>query len=91
MQGDLFSSLFEGATGVEVKACKEIEQTAACDIRLSYAPPGQEPAHWQDILMLVRTDEGWRVDDIEYGGDWPFGNKGTLRQNLNRLLQTAPK
>lgn len=91
VQGDLFSSLFEGATGVEVKACKEIEQSAACDIRLSYAPAGQTPAHWQDILLLVWTDAGWRVDDIEYGGDWPFGNKGTLRQNLHELLQTAPK
>jgi hypothetical protein len=86
VQGDLFSSLFEGATGVEVKACKEITVAAACDVHLVYAPPGQQAAQWRDVLRLVWTSDGWRVDDIEYGGDWPFGNKGSLRQNLTLLV-----
>lgn len=86
VQGDLFSSLFEGATGVEVRACKEVTEAAACDVYLVYAPPGQPAAQWRDVLRLVWTSEGWRVDDIEYGGDWPFGNKGSLRQNLVQLL-----
>ncbi|MFN4290918.1 MAG: hypothetical protein ACK4E7_08600 [Permianibacter sp.] len=89
-QGDLFSSLFEGATGVEVKACKEVAEAAACDVLLSYAPPGQPPAQWRDVLLLVWTEQGWRVDDIEYGGDWPFGNKGSLRTNLQDVLKASP-
>lgn len=90
VQGDLFSSLFEGATGVEVKACKEVADAAACDVLLTYAPAGQSPTQWRDVLLLVWTAQGWRVDDIEYGGDWPFGNKGSLRANLKALLQAAP-
>lgn len=90
VQGDLFSSLFEGATGVEVKACKEIAEAAACDVLLTYAPAGQPPAQWRDILHLVWTEQGWRVDDIEYGGDWPFGNKGRLRTALQDVLKAAP-
>lgn len=90
VQGDLFSSLFEGATGVEVKACKEVPEAAACDVQLTYAPAGQAPAQWQDILLLVWTEQGWRVDDIEYGGDWPFGNKGSLRANLQNVVKASP-
>lgn len=90
LQGDVFSSLFEGATGVEVKACKEVTEKAACQILLAYTPPGQTPAHWQDILYLERTDAGWRISDLEYGGDWPFGNKGSLQATLQQLISEAP-
>ncbi|NQD36551.1 hypothetical protein HPT27_05905 [Permianibacter sp. IMCC34836] len=89
IEGDLFSSLFEGATGAEVKACKEDGDKAACQILLAYAPAGQEPAHWQDILYLTLTEDGWRVDDLEYGGDWPFAPKGTLQQVLQDLGKHA--
>lgn len=89
IEGDLFSSLFEGATGAEIKACKEDGDKAACQIVLAYAPAGQEPAHWQDILYLTLTTDGWRVDDLEYGGDWPFAPKGTLRRVLQDLGKHA--
>lgn len=91
LQGDLFSSLFEGATGADVKQCKEVSARAACEIVLAYAPPGQQAVHWQDILYLERTEQGWRVSDLEYGGNWPFGNKGSLQQTLQAIIKTAPK
>lgn len=86
-QGDLFSSLFEGATGANVHACKQQAERAACQIVLAFEPPGAQPAHWQDILHLVWRDDSWRIDDLEYGGNWPFGNKGSLRDTLQQLIQ----
>jgi hypothetical protein len=37
---------------------------------------------WQDTLVLTKSDTGWLVADVAYGGTWDFGNKGTLLQGL---------
>ncbi|MEJ0027900.1 MAG: hypothetical protein WDN01_17890 [Rhizomicrobium sp.] len=86
VEGDIFSSLFEGATQVTVGACTATGPTGRCTASLSYATPGQKPTQWTDTVYLSNTPEGWRVDDIGYGGTWDFGNKGRLSQTLGQVL-----
>jgi hypothetical protein len=38
---------------------------------------------WTDAVLLLRSPHGWAVDDIAYGGDWPFGHAD---QRLTSLL-----
>jgi hypothetical protein len=35
---------------------------------------------------LINTPSGWRVDDIVYGGNWAFGNKGRLSELLKQAI-----
>jgi hypothetical protein len=81
IEGDFFSSLFEGphrfqVLGTEVKGDRanvRVEQERT---------EGGDTVKWTDTLLLVKTPEGWRVDDMRYGGSWDFANTGTLRDAL---------
>ena len=89
IEGDLFTSNFEGANSYHVGAC-EIEANAAhCTVALGYRG-GQEdnkPVNWTDTIYLVRSAAGWKVDDIAYGGNWAFGNKGRLKETLQSAIR----
>jgi hypothetical protein len=85
-EGDLFTSLFEGATGVSVGSCSGNDRQGRCPVSLVYAAAGAKPVTWTDAVLLVRTPDGWRVDDVVYGGTWAFGNKGTLSQTLRQVI-----
>lgn len=86
VEGDLFSSLFEGATGVSVGACSGDAKAGRCSVSLRHTEPGKQPTEWSDTVLLVNTPAGWRVNDIAYGGTWAFGNKGTLSETLKQVL-----
>ena len=86
VEGDLFSSLFEGITAFEVKACTGDAAKGSCAVALTYDDHHDKPAQWTDTVYLVKTPAGWRVDDIGYGGDWAFGNKGRLSETLKQVL-----
>ena len=89
LEGDIFTSLFEGATSFRAGDC-EVEGTKAnCRVALSYDRVGEKPQHWNDTAVLVQTPQGWRVDDIDYQGNWPFANTGTLKQNLAFAIHNA--
>jgi hypothetical protein len=86
IEGDLFTALFEGATSFHVGACKDAGDKASCAIALGYDNHKDKPAHWTDTLYLVKTKAGWRVDDVGYGANWDFANKGRLRETLLQVL-----
>lgn len=86
IDGDLFTSLYEGATGFEIKTCKRMAAGADCIVALNYTEKGGKPTAWTDTAILRQEKSGWRVDDIRYGGDWPFANKGSLKQSLKAAL-----
>ncbi len=46
--------------------------------------------NWTDTLLLVNTSQGWRLDDIAYGGGFQFGNTGRLSETLKTVLSEAP-
>lgn len=81
IEGDLFTANFEGATSFSVGTCDVKATGARCAVSLTY-DGGQKPLHWTDLVFLVDTPSGWRVDDIAYGGTWDFGAKGKLSETL---------
>lgn len=89
LEGDLFTSMFEGASSFKIGACETKGQHGRCAVALTYDPPDQKPRHWTDTVLLVRTPSGWRIDNVDYGGHWPFANTGTLKENLSYAIQNA--
>lgn len=89
LQGDIFSSLFEGATAYKPGACTtESDETLACTVLLSHESEG-EVFEWEDrvLLTLSANDAGtFLVDDIAYGGDWDFASRGTLKASLRAVI-----
>jgi hypothetical protein len=92
IEGDLFTSNFEGATAYKIGACSGDAKAGRCAVSLTYDPgktnnPKDKPFTWTDTVYLVVTPEGWRVDDIGYGGTWDFGNKGKLGETLQSVIR----
>ena len=92
LEGDVFSSLFEGATAWKVGACQADTKTARCPVALTYtAPtPAKKPVSWNDVLVLVNTPQGWKVDDVIYDAGFAFGNTGRLSGMLAMVVAVNP-
>jgi len=97
LEGDIFSSLFEGATGWKVGACQQTGTAARCTVALSYtpAPPPagrkpEKPANWTDTVVLAMTPQGWKVDDVVYDAGFAFGNTGRLSAMLGMVIASNP-
>lgn len=90
IEGDLFSSMFEGATAWKLGTCSASGTAAHCPVSFTYAQPGHPPVTWTDTLLLTSTAAGWRVDDIAYGAGFQFGNTGKLTDTLKTVLREAP-
>lgn len=88
VEGDLFTSLFEGASRYRVGDCRSAERTASCRVELTYVDSRDgKTQKWRDRLFPVKEDRGWRVNDIEYGGTWEFMHKGRLRKVLESVIK----
>jgi hypothetical protein len=82
IEGDLFGSLFEGTQSTRAVAVSEADGRILVTLDRSYGND-VDRVQWQDLAVLVRVDAGFRLDDIEYGGDWAFqAGTGTLRNTL---------
>lgn len=97
LEGDIFSSLFEGATAWKVGTCQGDTKSTHCSVRLSYTPPpaqnakAPKPASWTDTIFLVHTTQGWKVDDLAYDAAFPFGNTGRLSEMLQMVIAANPR
>jgi hypothetical protein len=90
LEGDLFSSLFEGPTRFETAQCKSDAKTAHCSAALRYDDSAsKQSTRWSDDVTLIATETGWRIDDIAYGGTWEFMHKGHLTDVLNHAIREA--
>ncbi len=88
-EGDLFTSLFEGHTSLEIVSDSSVDATRRIAIRFTYdrTPP---PVSWTD-LVIVRTERGRTVvADVVYGGDWAFASQGSLVASLKASLEPDP-
>lgn len=96
LEGDIFSSLFEGATAWKVGACQTDGKTARCPVALIYSPPttpnakAPKPASWNDVVALMNTPQGWKVDDVIYDAGFAFGNTGRLSAMLQMVVASNP-
>jgi Protein of unknown function (DUF3828) len=88
LEGDLFTSLFEGAGSYSVTSCEINEASAFCTVEFKYLNPGDKSeVKWNDRVYLVKSSRGWAVDDIEYLGEWQFMHKGRLKDLLKEVIQ----
>ena len=86
IEGDLFTSLYEGATSFSVKSCDTDDRRASCQVAFQYKKDGAEEA-WSDKILLVREDNRWRIDDIEFTGN----DQSSQREYLSDTLADAIK
>jgi hypothetical protein len=81
IEGDLFSSLFEGAQSFVVGATRVKGARTEVDVRLSHKE-GSSLVSWTDTLVLTKTKSGWRISNIVFKGKWQFSNGTSLRHVL---------
>jgi hypothetical protein len=82
VEGDLFSSLFEGAQSSRVLSVTGDDARSVAQIERGYGSAADRVA-WRDRAILRRAGDGWLLVDIEYGGDWAFqAGSGSLAQTL---------
>jgi hypothetical protein len=89
IEGDLFTSLFEGATSYKVERIDLKDDHADVVVTLTFKDAANRAVTWTDRLVLVRENDHWVVEDLEYGGNWDFANHGTLRQSLMPIENPA--
>jgi len=91
IEGDLFSSLFEGFSAYRLGPCSGDAKQGQCSVTLSYQDKSAKPAvTWTDQILLVNTAQGWKVDDIAYKAGFAFGNTGLLSDTLKMTVAQAP-
>jgi len=92
VEGDLFSSLFEGPTSFTVGETRIDGNRAVTTVVFSYADPvSKAPAFsWKDRYLLVQLGARWLLDDVEYAGDWDFAPFGRLSEALEDVARGAP-
>ena len=85
VNGDLFSSLFEGPNAVEVLTDSARGPARVATVRMTHNG-ANPPTTWIDHVVLIQQRGRYVIDDIEYGGQWDFASKGTLRSTLVTAL-----
>ncbi len=83
IEGDMFSSLFEGVTSWEVGdvfSAPSVDPWAR--VKQTYAEAGQKPESWTDTIVFKQRGGRLLVDDMRMGGDWDFNTGTSLRGGL---------
>ncbi len=91
VEGDMFSSLFEGNTSFAIRTVTTRADTTFAVMAFTNAmqPP---TVKWTDTLVIVARPNAtpkspqFVIADLRYGGGWDFGNRGTLAGNLRAAL-----
>ena len=92
MEGDLFSSLFEGATNFRVVGCDVNGATGLCSVEFIHVDPRDKSSFkWKDKAYAVREANRWLLDDVEYLGDWQFMHKGRLKDVLKAVIEDSKR
>jgi hypothetical protein len=86
IEGDLFTSLYDGATSFTVESCDTDDRRSSCQVAFNYKKDGAEET-WNDKILLVREDDQWRIDDIEFIGN----DQSSQREYLTDTLADAIK
>jgi hypothetical protein len=81
VEGDLFSSLFEGVEVATPMGTEVTGDSARVNMSMRFGE-GDQAVRWKDAVVLGKDQGSWCIADVEYRGDWPFANKGTLSKTL---------
>ena len=87
IEGDLFSSLFEGGTSATYQLIDQKDGKATVDIEWTFDDKNidPEPFVWKDRVYLVETAKGWLIADFAHSGTWDFMKKGNVSQGLREV------
>ena len=87
IEGDIFSSCFEGFTSFRAGPSRARGQARTVMVRFRYAGRKGSGVQWQDELVLRDEAGRWRVDDVVYRANFAFSSGfGTnLRDSLKRI------
>ena len=85
VEGDLMTSLYEGATSFSVQSCETDEQRASCQVQFRYRKDGSDET-WIDKILLVQQERQWRIDDIEFIGLDQSSHREYLSDNLTDAI-----
>lgn len=80
--GDLFTSLFEGAQSFKVGTPVMRGNRSEIPIELVFSGDGST-TRWSDTLVLVRNNNRWLVWDVLFKGEWAFKQGNSLRRVLS--------
>ena len=91
IDGDMFSSLFEGNTSFGIRRVATRGDTTLAVMAFTNAmqPP---TVKWTDTLVIVPRANAkpkspqFVIADLRYGASWDFGNRGTLVGSLRAAL-----
>ncbi len=78
IEGDMFSSSFEGSHGYHIGTPMMQDKRAEVPIHLFYRD-GKKMIRWSDTLVLTRASKGWVVADLLYKASWDFKPGTSLR------------
>lgn len=86
IEGDLFSSNFEGFTSFRAGPGKGRGRTRSVTVRFRYVE-GKSRVEWSDELLLRNESGRWRVDDVAYRATFAFssGFGSNLRASLKKI------
>lgn len=88
LEGDVFTSVDEGALSYQIDRCDIESASAMCVIDLTNVDDrNRGKLTWKDRIFLVREGDRWVVDDIEYFGDKQFMHKGRLKEVLKQVIK----
>jgi hypothetical protein len=83
--GDFFSSMEEGASSFRVGKVHRRDSRYNVDLhlkRIHSLNPKEKPIEWTDSVIVVKEDNRFVVDDMEFLGAWSYGNHGLLSKIL---------
>jgi len=81
IEGDLFSSLFEGAQSFELGQTSLHDRQAIVPVMFTYSD-GARTTKWTDTVVLMKSGGAWKIWDVRYGGTWDFKPGTNLRAVL---------
>lgn len=77
IEGDFFSSLFEGPSSFKSSAAAPDGDTWKVPVHFKY-----EKVQWDDVVIVTKEGGRYVIDDVIFGGAGEFNPKGRLSERL---------
>ncbi|HEV8593068.1 MAG TPA: hypothetical protein VGQ55_13265, partial [Pyrinomonadaceae bacterium] len=81
IEGDLFSSMFEGATSFRLGKARAVNPRNEVDVHLVYKYKS-DATEWTDTAILEKIGGRWVITDILFKGNWEFKSGASLKNAL---------
>ena len=81
IEGDLFSSLFEGVQTFQLGQTSLHDRRAHVPVTFTYTG-GTTTSTWTDTVILAKSGGAWKIWDIRYNATWDFKPGTNLRAVL---------